>query len=39
MRVKLALQEANFASSISVQREGSMASVPTLNQVHEAMHY
>jgi ribokinase len=37
-RVELALQEANFASSIAVQHEGSMASVPTLNQVHKAMH-
>lgn len=36
-RVELALQEANFASSIAVQREGSMASVPTLEEVHRAM--
>ncbi|KAI8881042.1 Ribokinase-like protein [Backusella circina FSU 941] len=36
-RVKMALHEANFASAISVQREGSMVSVPTLDEVHEAM--
>ncbi|KAL0139602.1 Ribokinase-like protein [Mucor lusitanicus] len=37
-RVEVALQEANFASSIAVQREGSMASVPSIKEVHEAMH-
>ena len=36
-RVEVALQEANFASSIAVQREGSMASVPCIKEVHEAM--
>jgi ribokinase len=36
-RVDIALNEANFASSIAVQREGSMVSVPTLNEVHEIM--
>lgn len=36
-RVKMALHEANFASAISVQREGSMISVPTLDEVHKAM--
>jgi ribokinase len=36
-RVELALNEANFASSIAVQREGSMISVPLLNEVLESM--
>ncbi|KAI8095440.1 Ribokinase-like protein [Thamnidium elegans] len=36
-RVELALNEANFASSIAVQREGSMASVPSLEEVKENM--
>ncbi|CAO3620895.1 unnamed protein product [Mucor hiemalis] len=36
-RVELALHEANFASSIAVQREGSMVSVPTLKEVHDCM--
>ncbi|KAI9316763.1 Ribokinase-like protein [Dichotomocladium elegans] len=34
-RVQHALEEANIASSIAVQREGSMDSVPLLNEVQE----
>ncbi|KAI7885470.1 Ribokinase-like protein [Mucor mucedo] len=36
-RVDIALNEANFASSIAVQRLGSMDSVPTLEEVSQAM--
>jgi ribokinase len=36
-RVQIALEEANFASSIAVQREGSMDSVPALAEVHQNM--
>ncbi|RCH87904.1 hypothetical protein CU097_005504 [Rhizopus azygosporus] len=36
-RVQMALKEANVASSLAVQKEGSMASVPTLKEVLECM--
>ncbi|KAI9356434.1 sugar kinase, ribokinase family [Pilaira anomala] len=36
-RVELALNEANVASSIAVQREGTMQSVPSLEEVKECM--
>lgn len=32
-RVNNALEEANIAASIAVEREGSMDSVPTLDEV------
>jgi len=35
--VELSLIEANYASSISVTREGSMASIPSLEEVKAAM--
>lgn len=34
-RVEIALKEANIASSLAVQREGSSASVPTLKEVND----
>ncbi|KAG1451829.1 hypothetical protein G6F46_009985 [Rhizopus delemar] len=34
-RVKKALEEANYASSLAVQKEGSMDSVPTLEEVDD----
>jgi sugar/nucleoside kinase (ribokinase family) len=34
-RVDASLKEANVAAAISVERPGSMSSVPTLNEVRE----
>ncbi|SAM05912.1 hypothetical protein [Absidia glauca] len=35
VRVQHSLEQANFAASLSVQREGSMVSVPTLEEVKQ----
>jgi ribokinase len=36
-RVEKALTEANVAAAISVERSGSMASVPSLNEVRDRL--